>query len=38
MAPQLAPSERELIHAMIIRELPNNEIAETVDCSVRAVR
>ncbi|KAK4206180.1 hypothetical protein QBC37DRAFT_243634, partial [Rhypophila decipiens] len=38
MAPQLAPSQREQIHAMILRELSNDVIAETVDCSERAVR
>lgn len=38
MAPQLALSQREQIYAMILRELPNNEIAETVGCSERAVR
>jgi transposase len=38
MAPQLAPSQREQIHAMILRDLPNDVIAETVECSERAVR
>jgi hypothetical protein len=38
MAPQLAPSQREQIHAMILRELPNDAIAETVECSERVVR
>ncbi|KAK3937228.1 hypothetical protein QBC46DRAFT_226970, partial [Diplogelasinospora grovesii] len=38
MAPQLAPSQREQIHAMILCRLPNNKKAETVDCSERAVR
>lgn len=38
MAPQLAPSQREQIHAMLLHELPKNEIAKTVDCSERAVR
>ncbi|KAK4233566.1 hypothetical protein C8A03DRAFT_19384, partial [Achaetomium macrosporum] len=31
-------SQWEQIHAMILRELPNNEIAETVGCSEPAVR
>jgi uncharacterized protein YerC len=38
MAPQLATSQREQIHAMLLRELPHNKIAETVGCSERAVR
>lgn len=38
MAPQLALSQREQIHAMILRKLPNKMIAETVGCSERAVR
>lgn len=38
MAPHLAPSQREQVYAMILRELPNNVIAETVGCSERAVR
>lgn len=38
MAPQLAPSQREQIHAMILRELPNDMIAETAECSERGVR
>ena len=38
MAPQLAPSQREQIHAMTLRQLPRDAIAETVECSERAVR
>jgi transposase len=38
MAPQLAASRREQIHAMILRKLPNNVITEAVGCSERAVR
>ncbi len=38
MAPQLAPSQREQIHGILLRQLPNNEIAETVGYSERAVR
>ncbi len=38
MAPQLAPSQREQIHGMLLRQLPRNKIAETVGCSERAVR
>ncbi|GAB1319494.1 hypothetical protein MFIFM68171_09704 [Madurella fahalii] len=38
MAPRLAPSHSEQIHAMILRELPNDVIANTVECSERAVR
>jgi len=37
MASRLAPSQREQIHAMILRELPNDVIASTVECSKRAV-
>jgi hypothetical protein len=38
MAPQLAPSQREQIHAMLLPQFPNNKVAETVGCSERAVR
>jgi transposase len=38
MAPQLAPSQREQIHAMILRGVPNSDIAGTVGCNERAIR
>src|SRR5687767_14524855 len=38
MAPQLTPFHGEQIHATILRELPNEIAAATVECSTRAVR
>ncbi len=38
VALQLVPSQREQTQAMLLRELPNNEVAETVGCNERAVR
>jgi transposase len=38
MAPRLSFAQRARIHALILRKLPNSEIADTVRCTERAVR